>query len=271
MKTLITLLVLTSRVWAGAIPVVDYSHILQDASHQVVNVAHFAATELNTLRTYEETLRTYEQEVIQVAQIGNSGLITKLPGMQVVGQLYGDYQSVRGVYSNFTSLSNPTAFQTTMSGIMTGYRLPSFQNLQLPDGRIVAPNQGTFQFDTAQWKIAQAAQAQLQQLDNRLQQLQQTRDQDYNSLALSGNLAGTTKWGHTLAADDAAISQVSEQAQQLYQRVQLQNQQQQAGQRIFMNQSAATRQLNDAAAIDQGMYQLPTGSFKTPVLWGSQL
>ena len=72
-KQLISLIVLGGlALRAGAtLPVVDYSHIAQDAGNEVVNFAKWAKTEIDQAQTQLNTLQTYENTVLQVARFGN--------------------------------------------------------------------------------------------------------------------------------------------------------------------------------------------------------
>ena len=82
-----TILIIASVLWTTArlsyatLPVVDYSHIAQDAGNEVVNLAKWAKTEVDAAQTQLNTLNTYENTVLQVARMGNPAALRNLPGV----------------------------------------------------------------------------------------------------------------------------------------------------------------------------------------------
>src|SRR5262245_9023103 len=100
---LLASLVLCSRSNA-TLPVVDYSHIAQDAGNEVVNLAKWTKTEIDAAQTQLNTLNTYENTVLQVARFGDPAALRSLPGVSTVAELvsmYGqvtrDYQQLQGL------------------------------------------------------------------------------------------------------------------------------------------------------------------------------
>src|ERR1700721_4376940 len=82
----------------ATLPVVDYSHIAQDAANEVVNLVKYASTEVAAVQTQLNTLQTYENTVLQVARFGNPAALRSLPGVSTVAGLYQMYgQSARNV------------------------------------------------------------------------------------------------------------------------------------------------------------------------------
>ena len=93
-KTLVILLGALSLVVRAAhatLPVVDYSHIAQDAGNEIVNFAKWAKTEVDQAQTEINTLNTYENTVVQVARLGNPAALRNLPGVSTVAELYQIY------------------------------------------------------------------------------------------------------------------------------------------------------------------------------------
>ena len=72
-KQILSLLILTGLAFQAraTLPVVDYSHIAQDAGNEVVNFAKWAKTEVDQAQTQLNTLQTYENTVLQIARFGN--------------------------------------------------------------------------------------------------------------------------------------------------------------------------------------------------------
>ncbi len=71
----------------STMPVVDYSHIAQDAANQVVNLAKYTQTATKETETALNTLRTYENTVLQVARFGNPAALRSIPGLSTVAEL----------------------------------------------------------------------------------------------------------------------------------------------------------------------------------------
>ena len=61
----------TARLSYATLPVVDYSHIAQDAGNEVVNLAKWAKTEVDSAQTELNTLHTYENTIIVLARMGD--------------------------------------------------------------------------------------------------------------------------------------------------------------------------------------------------------
>jgi hypothetical protein len=62
----------------ATLPVVDYSHIAQDAGNEVVNFAKWTKTEIDAAQTQLNTLNTWENTVLQVARFGNPAALRSL-------------------------------------------------------------------------------------------------------------------------------------------------------------------------------------------------
>src|SRR5271165_1137090 len=114
----------------ATLPVVDYSHIAQDAANEVVNFAKYAQTAIASAQTELNTLNTYENTVVQVARFGNPAALRKLPAVSTVAELYQLYDPTTNEWaskviaketaykhslSNSGSLQSSTGFSSNMS------------------------------------------------------------------------------------------------------------------------------------------------------------
>jgi hypothetical protein len=183
-KQIISLVVLIGLgLPAGAtLPVVDYSHIAQDAGNEVVNFAKWAKTEIDQAQTQLNTLQTYENTVLQVARFGNPAALRSLPGISTVAELYQMYGQLSRNVATAEVLMNPQRYQADMNSILAAYQLPSWNGFTTANGLPVLPGQGMFQFSTGSYNIANNAQQELQTLDQQRQRLQQQRDAALSSL-----------------------------------------------------------------------------------------
>ncbi len=252
----------------ATLPVIDSSHIAQDAAHEVVNLAKWVKTEVDAAQTQLNTLNTYENTVLQVARFGNPAALKNLPGVSTVAELYQMYGQLSRDYVSAQALLNPQRYQNDMNYILGSYRLPKWNGFTTSNGLPVLPGQGLFQFQTGSWNIANNAQQQLETLDQQRQKLQQQRDQALSSLQSATTASDVQKYHAVVDALNGAIAEVSQAEQELFHRTALQTQQLQAGQQIYNTSQAQQRQASDYQTIDAGLNGLPLGSFRQPVLWG---
>ena len=251
---------------AGAtLPVVDYSHIAQDAGNEVVNFAKWAKTEIDQAQTQLNTLQTYENTVLQVARFGNPAALRSLPGVSTVAELYQMYGQLSRNVATAEALMNPQRYQADMNSILSAYQLPRWNGFTASNGLPVLPGQGMFQFSTGSYNIANNAQQQMRTLDQQRQKLQQQRDAALISLQSATTASDVQKYHAVIDSLNGAIAEVSHAEQELYHRTAFQNQQLQAGQQIYnaaqaQQQAAATYQ-----AIDNELSGLPANSFHQTV------
>jgi hypothetical protein len=245
----------------ATLPVVDYSHIAQDAANEVVNLAKYAQTAIASAQTELNTLNTYENTVVQVARLGNPAALRNLPGVSTVAELYQMYGQLSRNIVAAQTLLNPQRYQSDMNSILSAYQLPNWKGYTTASGLPVLPAQGMFQFSTGSWNVANNAQQQFQTLDEQRQKLQQQRDQALSSLQAATTASEVQKYHAVVDALTGAIAEVSQAEQELYHRTALQNQQLQAGQRIY-TASETQRQATAAyRAVDGELSSLPSGSF----------
>ena len=266
-KQIISLVVLIGLAFPAraTLPVVDYSHIAQDAGNEVVNFAKWAKTEVDEAQTQLNTLQTYENTVLQVARFGNPASLRSLPGVSTVAELYQMYGQLSRNVATAEALMNPQRYQADMNSILAAYQLPSWNGFTTASGLPVLPGQGMFQFSTGSYNIANNAQQELQTLDQQRQRLQQQRDAALISLQGATTASDVQKYHAVVDSLNGAIAEVSHAEQELYHRTAFQNQQLQAGQQIY-NASQAQRQAAATyQAIDSELSRLPANSFHRTV------
>ena len=256
---------------AGAtLPVVDYSHIAQDAGNEVVNFAKWAKTEIDQAQTQLNTPQTYENTVLQVARFGNPAALRSLPGVSTVAELYQMYGQLSRNVATAEALMNPQRYQADMNSILAAYQLPSWNGFTTANGLPVLPGQGMFQFSTGSYNIANNAQQELQTLDQQRQRLQQQRDAALSSLQSATTASDVQKYTAVVQALNAGIAEVAQAEQELNHRTAYQTQQLQAGQQIYQTSATQAVQASDYKTIDLGLNGLPMGSFRQPVYWGAK-
>lgn len=263
-----TILIIAWILWTAAslsyatLPVVDYSHIAQDAGNEVVNLAKWAKTEVDAAQTQLNTLNTYENTVLQVTRMGNPAALRNLPGISTVAEMYQVYGKLSQNYAIVQALLNPQRYQNDLNYILGAYRLPKWNGFNTASGLPVLPAQGLFQFSTASWNVANNAQQQLTALDQQRQKLQQQRDQALSSLEAATTVSEVQKYHALLDSLNAAIAEVSQGEQELYHRTAMQNQQLQAGQQIYNASQAEMSRAAEMTSFDRELLSIPisTGS-----------
>ncbi|HEY2423928.1 MAG TPA: hypothetical protein VGH55_07475 [Chthoniobacterales bacterium] len=249
----------------ATLPVVDYSHIAQDAGNEVVNFAKWAKTEVDQAQTELNTLNTYENTVVQVARFGNPAALRNLPGVSTVAELYQIYGQLSRNVLTAQALLNPQRYQSDMNSILSAYQLPNWKGYTTASGLPVLPGQGMFQFSTGSWNIATNAEQQFQTLDQQRQKLQQQRDQALSSLQAASTASDVQKYHAVVDALNGAIAEVSQAEQELYHRTMFQNQQLQAGCQIYTASEAQRQAAVASEAADGELSGLPSGSFHQTV------
>jgi len=253
----------------AVLPVIDHSHIAQDAANEVVNLAKYVTTATKQTETALSTLNQYEQMLTYVARFGNPGALRSIPGVSTVAELYGMYGQLTRDYQQAQALLNPQRYQRDMNSILAGYQLPQWNGFTTASGSQVQPAQGVFQFPTASWNVANNAQQELKTLDDQRQRLQQQRDEALKSLQNATTDSDVQKYHGVVNALNGAIAEVSHAEQELYHRTGYQNQQLAAGQQIYNASQTERRFGQDYQDVDTGLNWLPTGDMNQPVLWGA--
>jgi hypothetical protein len=270
-KRLIVAIVFVAALELSAkatLPVVDYSHIAQDAGQEVVNLAKWVKTEVDAAQTQLNTLQTYENTVLQVARMGNPAALRNLPGVSTVAELHQIYGQLSRDYVAVQALLNPQRYQNDMNYILSAYQLPAWNGFNSANGLPLLPAQGLFQFSTGSWSVANNSLEQLKALDEKRQKLQQERDQALSSLQSASTQSDVQKYHGVLDALNGAIAEVAHAEQEIYHRTALQTQQLQAGQQIYNASQRERTEMQDYQVIDAGLMGLPIGDMDKPALWG---
>jgi hypothetical protein len=166
----------------ATLPVVDYSHIAQDAASEVVNLAKWTKTEIDAAETQLNTLNQFESSVTQLARMGDPNQLRNLPGIRTVAELYGTAQQLQYEYQSWQRFLDPSRYQSDLNSILSSYQQPNWNGFTSMDGTRILPNMGQYQFDTARWNIANDAQDQLKKLEQQRQTLEKQRDAELSSI-----------------------------------------------------------------------------------------
>ena len=142
-KTLLILLgalSLTVRASYATLPVVDYSHIAQDAGNEIVNFAKWAKTEVDQAQTEINTLNTYENTVVQVARLGNPAALRAIPGVRTVAELATIGQQIQNDYLAGRATRTRRIIGPRVNSILSTYKQPTWYGFAGVAGQI-APSQ----------------------------------------------------------------------------------------------------------------------------------
>lgn len=266
MRIIAISLILATRAMA-TMPVVDYSHIAQDAANQVVNLAKYADIATKQTATALNTLRTYENTVMQVARLGDPAMLRNIPGVSTVSQLYGDYAQLLRDYNQAQYLLNPGRYQQDMTSILNRYQQSPWTGFTTAGGYYVPPSQSTFQWPVATWNIADNAQKQVDQLSQQRLKLQQQRDQTLWSLQSARTTSEVQKYSAVLNGLNGAIAEISHAEQELQQKVAYETEKQHSAQEISQQAQAERTHAQQLQAIDEDLGKLPTADFHKGVRW----
>src|SRR4029077_21080851 len=124
----------TASLSYATLPVVDYSHIAQDAGNEVVNLAKWTKTEIDAAQTQLNTLNTWENTVLQVARFGNPAALRSLPGVSTVAELVSMYSQINRDYQQLQGLVNPSRYQNDLNSILSAYSHPSWNGFTSMSG-----------------------------------------------------------------------------------------------------------------------------------------
>jgi hypothetical protein len=270
-KVLTSFLFLAVSMVAKATLVVwDPGLAAQNAGNEVVNFAKWAKTEVDAAQTQLNTLQTYENTVLQLARMGNPAALRSLPGVSSIAELYQIYGQLNADYRQIQGMVNPQNLQYNFNSILNGYGYSSWNGFQSLNGVSVAPNRGLYQFRVSDYNIGQNVSQQLQQLDQRKATLTQQRDAALQSLQSATDQSAVQKLHSSLTALNAAIADIDQSEQQLFNRGRIQQGQNASAQQIYQASQAEQRQALDYQNIDTALSQLPLGGLDQPALWGGR-
>ena len=245
----------------ATLPVVDYSHIAQDAGNEVVNLAKWTKTEIDAAQTQLNTLNTWENTVLQVARFGNPAALRSLPGVSTVAELVSMYSQVSRDYQQLQRLVNPSRYQNDLNSILSAYSQPSWNGFTSMSGANIPPVQGLYQFATSNYNVGQAIQQQKKIA------LTQKRDAALQSLQNATTASDVQKYQAILEGLNGAIADVNQSENQLAQRAHIQQAQNAAAQQIYSASQAERRAAAAYQGIDQDLSALPIGDFHQGARW----
>ena len=268
-KQILSILVLVGSVLNAPATesVIDHTAIAQSAAQEVVNLAKYVTTATKQTETALNTLNQYEQMLLYVSRFGNPGALRNIPGVSTVAELYQLYGQLTRDYQQTQALLNPQRYQRDLNSILSSYQLPQWNGFTAANGSQVLPAQGVFQFPAASWNLANNAQQELKTLDDQRQKLQQQRDEALSSLQSATTASDVQKYHAVVNALNGAIAEVAHAEQELYHRTGYQNQQLQAGQRIYSESQAERRAAAAYQGIDHDLSALPVQDFHQGARW----
>src|SRR5215471_6966940 len=123
----------------ATLPVVDHSHIAQDAANEVVNLAKYVTTATKQTETALNTLNQYEQMLLYVSRFGNPGALRNIPGVSTVAELSQMYGQLTRDYQQAQAFLNPQRYQRDMNSILGSYQLPQWNGYMASNGGQVLP------------------------------------------------------------------------------------------------------------------------------------
>jgi len=198
----------TARLSYATLPVVDYSHIAQDAGNEVVNLAKWAKTEVDSAQTELNTLRTYENTIIALARMGDPSQLRNLPVIRDVASVASTGQQIVYDYQRWKAYANPQNFQQDANSILSTYRQPSWSGF-LPTGGVqINPSQSAFQFDIARFNISTQAEQQLEALEKQRLTLIQSRDATLQQIQSATDESSVQKLHAALDGIDSALAEI---------------------------------------------------------------
>ena len=238
-KQIITAFFLTALALSAraTMPVVDYSHIAQDAGNEVVNLAKWVKTEADAAQTQLNTLNTYENTVLQVARTGNPAALRNLPIIGSIAELAGSGQQLLAEYQRIRAMTNPQYLQGQLGSVVSAYQLPNWNPL--------AP--GAYQFAAASYQVSQTVQDRMSELEQQRQTLERKRDSLLQRLQTASTQSEVQKYSAALTGVNGALAEVAARASELAQKSQLQQQQIAAGRQV------QRQQITERTAADFGV------------------
>jgi hypothetical protein len=240
----------TIRTARAALPVVDYSHIAQDAGNEVVNLAKWAKTEIDQAQTEINTLRTYENTVLQVARMGNPAALRAIPGVSTIAELATVGQQLQNDYLAWKNYTNPQNYQATFNSILSTYKQPTWNGFAGVAGQI-APSQTAYQFPVSSWNIASQASQELAKLEAQRKDVEVQRDEVLRALQNATTASDVAKYHGALDGINGALASISGRETALHNQTVYNNQQVQAAQQVSQAAQAERMEASRMNAADQ--------------------
>jgi len=241
----------------------------QTAADHIVDFAKWAKTEVDAAQTELNTLNQYEQTLLYVTRFGNPAALRSIPGVSTVAELYSMYGQLQQGYQQLQGMTNPRNLQYSYNSILSSYSQPQWNGFQSLNGTSLSPNPGLYQFPTLDYNVGATMTQQLDQLEQKKKQLTQERDNAFQSLQSATTSSDVQKYPASLTALNAAIADVNQSEQQLYNRGRIQQSQNASAQQIYRSSQAEQRAAAAYQGIDNDLSALPSDNFRQGVLWGS--
>lgn len=261
MKTLIAIFNVVS--WLAlpvraVLPVIDAAHIAVSQAHQVVNYVQWVEQQLNTLHTYEE-------EVLYLARFGDASMLRQLPGVSDVAQLVNTGRQLQQQYQSLSLYFNPQNYLGDLNNILGTYSQPAWNGFTTLSGVLVPPLQGSYQFDTARFNIANTVQHQMDALETQRQQLEAQRDSALVSLQAASTDQEVQKYHSIVNGLNGALADINGRVSELQKQATLRGEQINAGQQVYKASQIEQKIAGFYKGVDADLAGLPSGDFHQTV------
>ena len=252
-----TILIIAWILWTTAslsyatLPVVDYSHIAQDAGNEVVNLAKWAKTEVDSAQTELNTLRTYENTIIALARMGDPSQLRNLPVIRDVASVASTGQQIVYDYQRWKAYTNPQNFQQDANSILSAYRQPSWSGFLTASGVQINPSQTALQFDVARFNISTQAEQQLEALEKQRLTLIQSRDATLQQIQSATDESSVQKLHAALDGINSALAEIGTRETAINNETSYKAQQISAAQAVTNTAQAERLQASQATVADR--------------------
>ncbi|SRR6266446_867727 len=246
--------------------------VVYDPINHTVNIANLirdAETAVKSTETALNTLGTYENTILQVARLGDPAALRSIPGVSTIAELYGTGQRLMSDYQRWQGYLNPKRYQQDANYILGSYSQPQWNGYSTYSGYNVGPAQGLYQFDTARYNVATAADDELKRIEEQRQRLETQRDTALQGLQSATTDAQVKKYHGVLDGLNGAIAELGARANEVAHRVTIKGHQIQAGQQIYQTSQAEQRAAAAYQGVDQDLRLLPADNFRQTRVWGS--
>jgi len=241
----------TARLSYATLPVVDYSHIAQDAGDEVVNLAKWAKTEVDSAQTELNTLHTYENTIIVLARMGDPSQLRNLPVIRDVASVASTGQQIVYDYQRWKAYANPQNFQQDANSILSAYRQPSWSGFLTAGGVQINPSQSAFQFDIARFNISTQAEQQLEALEKQRLSLIQSRDAALQQIQSATDESSVQKLHAALDGINSALAEIGTRETAINNETTYKAQQVSAAQAVTNTAQAERLQASQATVADR--------------------
>jgi hypothetical protein len=221
--------------------------VVHDPIHTLMNEGNWIITEIKQSMQYvkqcdqwvqEHTtalkeVQQVENEIVMLERMGDPKAFgANLPGVQVITGLAAIYQQGKQDAEDWAAFANPKSIKLTAEQVMGVYS-NSLTGLTTSGGFKVPPAQGLIQFSLSDYNVANGAQDSVTRLIATKTALTQARDAALAQVAAGGTDAEVQKLGVTVNSLNGAIAGVDASIQQAVATANLQQQQNQAAEKIY--------------------------------------